>query len=204
MELSPERSQPGNFVTQPSLFLRMNADQPVPREMAWEEFRAKYGPVIAGFAKNLGAHQQDIDDVIQDVMLGFFSKSATFVYDPAKGRFRGYLKVCTFNALKKRVGQNAKFMGLPLDDVDPAAPAIENTWDQEWQQQQLKRALESVRECYQGNNTFRAFELFVLVAEPVEQVAEELHMSPDSVYQAKSRVTAALRRRIAQMAEEEG
>jgi RNA polymerase sigma factor (sigma-70 family) len=204
MDLSPERSEPGAFATQPSLFLRMNADQAAPREMAWEDFRAKYGPIIAGFARNLGAPQQDIDDVIQDVMLGFFSTSATFVYDPAKGRFRGYLKVCTFNALKKRVGQNAKFMGLALDAVDPTAPAIDNTWEQEWEQQQLKRALEDVRESYRGNNTFRAFELLVMLAEPVNEVAEKLQMSADSVYQAKTRVTAALRKRIAQLAEEEG
>jgi len=45
-------------------------------------------------------------------------------------------------------------MGLPLDAVDPTAPAIETTWDQEWEQQQLKRALEDVRESYRGNNTF--------------------------------------------------
>src|SRR5882757_9312481 len=130
-----------NLTTNPSIFLRLKAADAAPREFAWKEFHDRYAPIIAGFAQRLGARQPDLEDVIQDVMLGFFSKSPTFIYDPAKGRFRGYLKVCTFNALKLRAGQNAKFMGLPLGDVDPAAPAVETTWEQEWQQQQLNRAL---------------------------------------------------------------
>jgi len=70
------------------------------REFAWDDFRKTYAPVIAGFAGKLGVRGADIDDVIQDVMLGFFAHSASFVYDPARGRFRGYLKVCTFRAMR--------------------------------------------------------------------------------------------------------
>jgi RNA polymerase sigma-70 factor, ECF subfamily len=193
-----------SYITKPSLFIRINADQAVAREIAWEEFFARYGPVIAGFARNFGARQHDIDDVIQDVMLGFFSKSPHFIYDPAKGRFRGYLKTCTFNALARRLGQNAKFAGLGLDGIDPTAPEIESTWERDWQQQLLNRALKDVREDYGENKTFRAFELLVMLAEPVNVVAEKLQMSNDSVYQARARVTAAVRKRLAQLEEEEG
>src|SRR5678816_333376 len=82
--------QDDSMLTNPTLLLRIQHVEPRPRELAWTEFRARYGPIIAGFARKLGAKPQDLDDVIQDVMLGFYAKAPTFVYDPAKGRFRGY------------------------------------------------------------------------------------------------------------------
>ena len=169
----------------------MNAGQAIPREMAWEEFRAKYGPVIAGFAKNLGAHQPGYRRRgSRTSCWGSSQNHPRLFMIRQKGAFRGYLSSDTVQcAGKSRVGQNAKFMGLPLDDqVDPAAPAIENTWEQEWQQQQLKLRTGkcSASATREEQHLPRRFELLVLVAEPVEQVAEKLHMSPDSIYQAKS------------------
>ncbi|MGH7178184.1 MAG: sigma factor, partial [Tepidisphaeraceae bacterium] len=87
--------------TNPSIFLRLKQSDTAPREIAWAEFHKRYAPIITAFAQRLGARSQDVDDVVQDVLLGFYSKSPTFIYDPAKGRFRGYLKVCTYRALSK-------------------------------------------------------------------------------------------------------
>src|SRR5438045_992155 len=84
----PNRSS-SEFHTDASLLNRLNAPATTVRSSAWEQFRKFYAPIIAGFARNMGAKPQDVDDVIQDVMLGFYSVSPTFKYDPAKGRFRG-------------------------------------------------------------------------------------------------------------------
>ena len=62
---------------------------------------------------------------MQDVLLGFFLKSPTFIYDPAKGRFRGYLKVCTYRALRKRIGHEARLHGKPLDEVDAESVSVD-------------------------------------------------------------------------------
>src|SRR3954470_7522949 len=71
------------LTTNPSIFIRLKAADAAPREFAWKEFHERYAPIIAGFAQRLGARKPDLDDILQDVMLGFFSKSPTFVYDPA-------------------------------------------------------------------------------------------------------------------------
>src|SRR5215475_16051245 len=102
--------------TNPSIFLRLKESDAKPREIAWEQFHSRYVPVIAGFARRMGGKDRDVDDVVQDVLLGFYLKSPTFVYDPSKGRFRRYLKVCTYNALKKRFGEKSRFLGQPLDE----------------------------------------------------------------------------------------
>ena len=56
------------YATRASIFEQLNAPEPIRRETAWKELFARYGPVIAGFAKRCGASQNDIDDIIQDVM----------------------------------------------------------------------------------------------------------------------------------------
>jgi RNA polymerase sigma-70 factor (ECF subfamily) len=190
--------------TRASLLLRLRENQPEAREIAWDEFRRRYAPIIAGFARNLGCRAQDIDDVLQDVLLGFFSVSPRFVYDPSKGRFRGYLKVCTIRAVHARMGQNAKFKAVPLAQVSDDDVEIEQTWNDIWEQEHLKRALEQVRGHYAGRNTFVAFEQYVILDKDPEQVAQSLKMSVDSVYKAKERVTKALREQLAVLEEEEG
>src|SRR5262245_62159379 len=121
-----------NATTNASIFMRLNASDDRPRELAWDEFSARYVPVIANFARRLGGKPQDVDDVIQNVMLGFFLKSPTFVYDPSKGRFRGYLKVCTYHALQKRIGAKTQLLGKPLQQIDPESVAVEQVWNDAW------------------------------------------------------------------------
>src|SRR5262245_13071037 len=182
--------------TSATLLLRIRPDAPA-RELAWEDFHRCYAPMIAGFARKMGAKSQDREDVVQDVMAGLFSASRNFVYDPRKGRFRGFLKVCTFRAVRKRLGQNVRFQGVALTRVDPEALEVDQIWNDVWEHEHLRRALRETREKYQPSpemfRTYRAFELFALLENPAEEVARRLSMSVDGVHQAKSRITKALR-----------
>lgn len=189
--------------TNPSIFLRLRETDPVPREIAWDQFSARYAPIIGSFARRLGAKPQDVDDVVQDVLLGFFLKSPTFVYDPAKGRFRGYLKVCTYRALQKRVGQAAKLNGKPLDAIDPEEMAVEQVWNDVWEQQQLRLALEEVRDTMGQSKTFRAFEMYVVFDQPAQSVADKLDMHLNSVYRAKEQITRLLQEKVALLKDED-
>src|SRR5689334_18722899 len=120
--------------TNPTIFLRLNASDAKPREIAWDEFAARYAPIISSFVLQLGGKPQDVDDVVQEVLLGFFLRSPTFVYDPSKGRFRSYLRVCTYRVLQQRLGKAARLNGTPLDQIDPQSVAIEQIWEDVWAQ----------------------------------------------------------------------
>lgn len=183
-------------VTNPTIFLRLNAKDPKPRELAWEEFNARYAPIIAAFARKLGASANDADDVVQDVLLGFFAKSPTFVYDPAQGRFRGYLKVCAVRALGRRAGKNARFKGQPIDQIDPQAVAVEQEWNDVWEQQRLRTAMEEIRASMPDSRTFAAFEQYVVLDQPADQVAQKLGMHINSVYRAKEQITGMLQQKL--------
>jgi len=189
--------------TNPTIFLRLRATDAEPREFAWDQFSTRYAPIIASFARRLGARRQDVDDLVQDVLLGFFLKSPTFTYDPTKGRFRGYLKVCTYRALQKRIGREARFQGKALDDVAPDELALDQVWNDVWEQQLLRRALDDVRENMGQTKTFMAFELYVVFDQPAQAVADKLEMHLNSVYRAKEQITRLLQEKLAVMKDEE-
>ena len=189
--------------TNPSIFLRLKQSDPAPREMAWSEFHNRYAPIITAFAQRLGARAQDVDDVVQDVLLGFYSTAPTFVYDPAKGRFRGYLKVCTYRALHAHLGKNAHFQGVALDKLDPDALAIEQIWNDVWEQELLQRAVEELRGEMGQTKTFQAFEHYVAFNKPAQAVAEKLSVHITTVYKAKEQITQLLRERVKVMNEED-
>jgi RNA polymerase sigma-70 factor (ECF subfamily) len=187
---------PDRYQTRESIFLRLKQSDARPREIAWGQFRDRYAPVIAGFARNLGAAPQDVDDVVQDVLVGVFQVCPTFVYEASRGRFRGYLKTCTVHALNRRRRENRRYVAIP-EDVDPADTRVEETWNDEWERQLLARAVARVRRAYRNNRTFQAFERTALKGQPPADVAAELSMSLDSVYQARTRLMAPSRSRFA-------
>jgi len=191
------RDSPANSPeTNPSIFLRLNRTDTAVRELAWEEFHRRYAPAVAGFARQLGVRPADADDVVQDVLLGFYAKSPRFIYDPAKGRFRSYLKTCTFHAVHRRLGRDAKFHGVPLENVDTEALEVEQAWNDIWEQEQLRRAIEELRGEMGTTKTFRAFEMYVILDLPPQEVSRRLDLHIDNVYRAKESVTRQLRERL--------
>lgn len=199
---SDEPIEPGpsqDFATRASLFQRLVSPQH--RELAWTEFRSRYAPMIACFATRCGARKQDIEDIVQDVLAGFLGVSDGFVYDSARGRFRGYLKTCTVRATIRRVGKNARFRNVPLDEIPDAELAVEPLWNDVWEQQIVSEALLTLRQECRDSLAFRAFEQYVLLDRPAEIVAAELGTTVNNVHQSKTRITRELREVVQRLRE---
>jgi len=190
--------------TNPSIFLRLNATDGAPREIAWAEFERRYRPMIAGFARRVGAGGADVDDVVQDVMLGFFSLAPTFAYDPSKGRFRRYLKICTYNAVCKRFGKRAKLKAVPLSTIDEEAIEVEQVWTDVWEKERLDTAMQFVRDAHAGDRSWQAFELTVVKGRAAQEVAAELGVTVSTVYKSRDRIGEELRAQLTRLEQEEG
>ena len=201
-----EKDDDDRNLTRATLLLRLRDEDPQPRALAWREFHDLYGPMIGGFVRKIGGRAQEVEDVVQDVMTGFFAAAPKFVYDPAKGRFRGYLKKCTIAALAKRRAQDARFRAMPADEpaAAPTGPSLDELWEQVWEQQLLRQALAAVRERYGDNKTYHAFERYVIGAQEPADVAASLHMSVNSVYKAKERITRSIREEVDRLRAERG
>jgi RNA polymerase sigma-70 factor (ECF subfamily) len=188
--------------TNPSIFLRLNAADSRPREIAWAEFHDRYEPIISSFARRFGVKRQDVDDLVQDVMVGFFGQSATFVYDPARGRFRSFLKVCTMRAAYKRFGRDSR--SLPLTEFREDDAQVEHVWNDVWEKKQVERAMADVRAQLRGESTWRAFEQTVVEARPPHEVAVELGLTVSAVYKARERVSKSIRERLKALERDQG
>lgn len=204
--ISSERP-PGPLATPASIFLRLKQSDPAPRELAWKQFYDRYAPVIAGYAKQRGANSQQADEVVQDVVTGFFAVSPRFTYDPSRGRFRSYLKTCASRAVMRIHGAQLRAQDVPADEVEVVDERDEALWEKLWQQQILRRAMEVVRGQYADHGklqTFQAFEMNVIQGLSAPETAEKLGMSVQSVHTAKNRVTEKLRAVRASLHDEEG
>lgn len=188
--------------TRATLLMRLK-DEGDAREVAWAEFCTLYEPVIAGFARRAGLDAGGVADVVQQVLTGFFTAQPKFAYTPAKGRFRGYLKVCVVNEVSRVWAKQAADRKREQERASHDQEA-DAQWDGEWERQQLHLALERVRARYEDNQTFAAFHAVVVLGRAPEVVADELGLSRDSVYQARTRLLARLRLELAGVAQEMG
>lgn len=174
---------------------------------AWKAFHERYGELIRGFARRRGLQPVDCDDVAQDVLLSLSKAMPGFRYDPVKGKFRSYLKTTTLRVIfKKSQEQHGE---LPLGSIEEATraaeqdSAVEEAWELEWQRYHLHRAMRTVEPEFSQTDR-RAFELYAVAGGDARETANELGISVNQVYQAKSRLLKRLERVIEIQVLEEG
>lgn len=212
-EAAPESIQSESQVTEDeyrtrgSLLIRLNAGETLERELSWETFYERYVPLIKGFARRAGAGEEEADDIAHEVMANFFKAAARFEYNPSVGRFRGYLKACTLNAMRSRWRRQRDQVdvdastGLAVEDEAYA----ELEWEQEWVRAAISRALDLVkRNTSMTEQSWEAFELYGRREVPIDEVSERLGMSPEAIRQAKSRLARLVRIEIERIRIEEG
>ena len=193
------------FTTRKSLLAKVRSGD----EVSWGEFYAAYKPLILLCGSDCGLNQDEKEELVQKVMCEIFCKDivgkfdfdnipsdVVFKYDPAKGRFRHYLrKVIRYQAIrifKQRKNHesidadNHALNSLPSNDEWNAV------WDEEWYKHILNMAMTELRGRVQPE-TYVAFEMYAVQNRKVEDVANFLNLSVSSVYTAKSRCISTLR-----------
>ena len=89
------------------------------------------------------------------------------------------------------------FWDLIKDDY-----SLTQNWENQWRQMVLIRCLEQVQQQFEPK-VYRAFELYALSNVPVAEVAQQLKISSNAVYIAKSRVLSKLRQLERQFEDQE-
>ena len=162
-------------------------------EISWLEFYETYRPLIVVRGRDYHLNSAEIDELVQCVMLRFFDRSRTFVYDRSKGKFRDYLGTiiyrCALNIIRGRRKNEIGYEELELMDETDAR----ERWLEEWRQHTLFQAM-TLLKLQVGESTFQAFELYAVKGEPPARVAKFLNVSVSAVYVAKHRAVIKLRK----------
>ena len=194
---------PQFVTTRLSLLLRIrDADD----AESWAGFVQIYAPLIYRYARRTGLQDADAADVTQDVLRVVSESIQRFDYDPAVGRFRGWLKKVAFYTSSQLRRRNQR---QPMGTGDSAvmqmagmaaAETDARFWDEEYTQRLFELASERVRPAVRPS-TWEAFVATAVNNEDPAAVAERLGINVGSVYVAKNRVFTRIREALSELDE---
>ncbi len=169
----------------------------------WNEFDARYRPVIIAFAARLGFQPADADELAQAALVRFAEEYRAGRYDRERGRLRSWIFGIARNCASEVRRDRARFdamrgesaLGEMAGDAD-----LERFFAEEWQRALLRQAFAELRSSTKTDEpTIRVLELLALEERPVAEVAAELGMTKGAVYTAKHRALASLREILARL-----
>src|SRR5258708_5514607 len=119
--------------TSPTLLQKLRDPSDV---AAWERFVELYLPLLMHWARKLPARGAEPADLVQDVFVKLTQELPKFPYEPAQGRFRGWLRTVCVNQWrdyqKKRANQLGQADTAQLADVTSADDGLEQFWNREF------------------------------------------------------------------------
>jgi RNA polymerase sigma factor (sigma-70 family) len=163
----------------------------------WSRFDERYRPILIGFARSLGLPADDAADVAQDALTTFVVEYRQGKYDRSRGRLRSWLiGIVRYRVLelrRKRAVRREAHGVTHAADL-PGEGEMTRLWEQQHEAEIYRRAVEQLKETSRTDpTTLRAFELLVERQLTPQQVADELEISVEDAYRAKSRVAQRLR-----------
>ena len=161
---------------------------------AWKDFQELYAPILYRYARARGLSREDAEDVRDECIAVVARKIAAFEYDKAKGGFNNWLYFIASGKVidllrrhREKHADSGQMAALP----DPE-PTPDEAWDANWRKAHLLYCVEQVRSHVSERN-HEAFRLLSFEECSVEEVCARLDMTPEQVYQAKSRVLRRVR-----------
>lgn len=198
--MTDQLQEPGTdsfLPTRQSLLLRLRDCQD---QAGWREFFDAYWRLIYNVARKSGLADAEAQDVVQNTFIYLTRKMPNFRYDPARGSFKSWLRVVTrsrINVYCRR--EKTSFIREPLPSVsadetdlvdqiaDPAADALDEVWQREWEENLVSTAFRRVR-AKVSSQQLLIFRLATAGDLSLNQVAKKLHVSLAQVYLARHRV----------------
>lgn len=173
---------------------------------AWIEFLQVYEQAIYSFARRRGLQDADAWDVTQEVLAAVEKKVETWQDDPAKGKFRGWLFRVARNIAVDKIHAQSKRTAGAGDTVvarmlaeHPEGLEQETTlfWNN-YRRKLLHWAADQVKSDFQ-ESSWNSFWLTAVEGRKPEDVARELNLSVGSIYAAKFRIVARIRKIVSKL-----
>lgn len=186
-------SQP---TTRNSLLRRLQGSRD---ESAWGEFVLIYEPLLMRLMRQRGLQENDARDTTQQVLMRISGAIERYRPDGRDASFRRWLFCIARNTVVTFLSKRSRHPMLLEDwhaaeQLEPALATSDEMkcFQHEYDRQVLAWAIEQVR-CEFRESTWLAFVRTSIDGRSVQDVSQELKMSPGSIYVARSRIVARLR-----------
>lgn len=172
-----------------------------PDDGSWQRLVEIYTPLIRGWLRRQSALEQDADDLVQEVLHVVLRKLPEFRRQEQAGSFRSWLRAIAVNCLRDhwRTATRRRDRGAGdtqvvelLDRLADPRSGLSRQWDREHDRHVAARLLQLIEPHFQPT-TWRAFERVALDGLTPDAVADELGITVNAVFIAKSRVLTRLR-----------
>ncbi len=166
---------------------------------AWDQFFESYWPAIFACARQRGCTDDTAQDIVQEVMLKVFQQRDIFKYDPARGRFRDWLRTVVRTQIaeyRRRPSARIHPHGANSDNSPPEPEAADATPDEAWERAFEHGILAVVLDAVRSESDPReylAFELLCLAELSGNETARVTGLSRNAAYKASRRVMAKLK-----------
>jgi RNA polymerase sigma factor (sigma-70 family) len=170
---------------------------------SWYTFFQTYWRLIYNVARKAGLSDDEAQEVVQETVISVARKMPEFRYDPAKGSFKQWLLLIT----RRRIHDHLRrvYRSLPAapgehdaDKLSALQSQMDQTWDDEWRENLFQAALARVRQRANPKQ-YQVFDYCVLQDLSASEVAKMLGLNAAQVYLAKHRMSAAVRRAVAEI-----
>ncbi len=184
-------------------------------QRSWDDFYRTYWRLIYSAALKTGLQEQEAWDVVQETILTVAKQSKKDIYNPERGSFKSWLWNITRwrinDRLRARLKEPIAMSGNqdgeedhnPIENQeDISGKSFDKIWDEEWQTNLMKAALERVKIKVSAQQ-FQIFDHHVLRDLSASEVKKKLGVSTAQVYLSKHRVGQVLKKEIQYLREQE-
>jgi RNA polymerase sigma-70 factor (ECF subfamily) len=182
--------------TSPTLLERLH--DPSDRS-AWDEFATYYGGLIRGWCLRWGLQEADADEVTQQLLADIHAKMSRFTYDPARGRFRGWLRTLTHRACANLFGRRRLRSFEELQDSIPARTDLGPEEPDGPARRELLHAALTRVEAQVKPRDWQIFQALTLAGRSGKEVAANFAMTVAAALMVKSRVLKKLKEQVREL-----
>ena len=180
-------------------------------DAAWDEFVSIYKGMIINWALAKGCTFAMAEDVYQETIISVFKAIPDFEYNPARGRFRSFLKTIlnarVYDAFRRKkliyeneiISSDERLLEEDMNIADVDEDKIDFIWITSLIVHALKCARKKVSEL-----TYRSFEMYAVHGYRADVVAKKFAVSENTVYQHKNRFLKIIAQEVSRLISEWG
>lgn len=169
------------------------------QDEAWQRFTARFRPPMIRFARRCGLSEEQAEDAAQDTLVQFVERYRDGQYERSRGRLGSWLFTLMYNSIRSQRRDDARSPRQAPRVIDrttffsalPDEASAARVWEQDWKHHAISICIDQLRSEVSPSH-FQVFELTTFREVPAAEVARQLGLTRDAVYQARYRVLKRL------------